>query len=289
MAKKKFASRLTKQDLIKAGIKDIYYDPVEPRYHIIGSDGEEISIYKGRQDYLYIALYDLDDEGNRIKVPITRKYKYRGSIKEIDSYNHKSKPMPLSRAVYAWFYGEASEGLVVDHIDNKHYTHYDNRLDNLQLITPQENSTKNRIKGKHKGITELHCDMKKPIEYYLDKCDYWLLEYEQEKKERGSKTEYAHNCSRNYWVYKKKIRYWYKHKKEWEEYNRLETAKAKAFQYQQERLSKIKQLKEEIKKAKEISIDEWRKKLKEYKEFIETHPFKTAEELEKMFLEQVIQ
>lgn len=283
---RKFASRLTKEDLIKAGIKNIYYDPNEPRYHVITNNGEELNIYS-KWGYLAFSLYELDENGNRIKVPITRKRKYRGSVKETDSYIYKGGSITLHRAVYAWFHGEITEGLVVDHVDNKHTTHYDNRLENLQLITQKENSTKNRIKGKHKGISELPCSMFKPIQHYIDKCNYWLLEYEREKEERGSKTEYAHKCAFNYWVYKKKINYWYKHKAEWEEYQRLETAKAKAFQYQQERRSKIKQLKEEIKQAKEVDKTLWHKKIKEYNTFLENFPYKTTEELEKTFLDEI--
>lgn len=94
-----YATKLTKEALIKAGIKDIYYDPDEPRYHIIDNGGEEVNIYKGKQDYLYFTLYELDSEGNKIKVPIKRKYKYRGCVKETDGYVYKGKPMTLSRAV----------------------------------------------------------------------------------------------------------------------------------------------------------------------------------------------
>lgn len=284
---RKYASRLAKEDLIKAGIKDIWYDPDEPRYHVIGNDGEELSIYKGKQDYLFIALFELDDEGNRIKIPVKKKYKYRGSEKEIDSYTYKGKPMNLSRCAYAWFNGEVPEGLVIDHIDNKHMTHYDNRLDNLQLITQRENSLKNRPKGYRWGRTDLPCNMTKPIQYYIDKLNYWLMEYEREKAERGSATNYAHSCRKSYCEYKRKIRYWYNHKAEWEEYNKLETASAKALQYKQERASKIKQLREEIKKAKEVSKELWRQKIKEYNTFLENVPFKTEEELEKLYLSEL--
>lgn len=288
MAKKrKFAQRLTKEDLIKAGIKDIWYDPDEPRYHVIGNDGEEISIYNNKWDYLSFNLYELDENGNRIKNPIRRKYTYKGTVKETDSYNYKNRPITLSRAAWAWFNGEVPEGLVVDHVNNKHTTHYDNRLDNLQLITQRENSLKNRSKGLNNNTSEWPCSMKKPVEFYIDKCNYWLMEYEIEKAEKGSKTSYAYNCKHNYYAYKKRIRYWYKHKAEYEEYNRLETAKLKAFQYQQERRSKIKQLKQEIKQAKEISKELWRQKLTEYNTFLENFPYKTAEELEKLYLSEL--
>lgn len=284
-----YAEKLTKEDLIRAGIKDIWYDPDEPRYHVIGNDGEELTIYNDKRGYLAFTLYDLDDNGNRIKKPIKRKYKYRGSVKEVDSYVYEGRSMTLSRAAYAWFYGEATEGLVVDHIDNKHTTHFDNRLDNLQLITQKENSLKNPAKYFLKGITEIPCDMTKPLEYYIDKYNYWTLEYQREKEERGSTTNYASNCRHNYSVYRKRIRYWFKHQNEYEDYIKLESARISARECQQERLSKIEQFKEEIKQAKEISKKLWHEKIKEYKEFLKNSPFQRREELEKMFLEQVIQ
>lgn len=230
-------------------------------------------------------MYDVDDDGNKIKVPITRKYKR--CRKKSNTYNYKSKKITLSRVVWAWFNGEASEGLVVDHIDNKHMTHYDNRLDNLQLITQKENSIKDHPKGHRNSITEIPCDMTKPVEFYIDKFNYWLMEYVKEKEERSSYTNYASNCRHNYCIYKKRIRYWFKHKSEYEEYQRLELARAKAFQYQQERLSKIEQFKQEIKQAKEISNDLWHKKLTEYNTFLKTHPFQRQEELEKLYLDEI--
>ena len=62
-----------------------------------------------------------------------------------------------------------------------------------------------------------------------------------------------------------------------------------AREYQQQRRNKIKQLKEEIRKAKEISKELWHQKIEEYNTFLKNFPFTRAEELEKMFLEQVIQ
>ena len=248
---RRYAQKLTKEDLIKAGIKDIYYDTAEPRYHIIGNDGEEISIYTDKRGYLFFRLYDLDANGNRIKIPTTRKYKRCRKVS--NTYNYKGKKMTLSRAVWAWFKGEASEGLVVDHVDNKHTTHYDNRLDNLQLITQKENSIKDHPKGHRNSITEIQCDMTKPLEYYIDKCNYWTLEYNKEKEERSSYTEYAHKCRSAYSVYRKKIRYWFKHQKEYEDYIKLESARISAREYQQERAAKVNMYIEEIRKAKEIS------------------------------------
>lgn len=280
----KYAQRLTKEDLIRAGIKDIYYDPAEAKYHIVCKNDKEIKLHRNKQRYFSFNVYDLDAEGNKIKKPIKRKFK--GCRKETNTYIYKFKTITLHRAAFAWIKGEVPEGYIVDHLDNKHETHYDNRLDNLQLLTPEENLAKERPNS-NKG--EMYCLMTKPVEYYLEIYNYWLLEYEREKRERSSATEYAHKCRCFYNNYRKKIRYWYNHKAEWEEYNKLETAKVKALQYQQERASKKKQFQQEIKQAKEISKELWRQKVKEYNTFLENHPFMRQEELEKMFLEEVIQ
>lgn len=218
MAKRKFAQRLTKADLIKAGIKDIYYDNDEAKYHIIRNDDKEIKLYKGKHRYFYFTIYIIDENGNRVKKPIKRKFKH--AKKETNTYKYKTRNITLHRAAYAWFNLEVPEGYVVDHIDNKHDTQYDSRITNLQLLTQEENCTKERPNSK---TAELPCDMKKPIQHYIDKCNYWLLEYEREKKERSSYTEYAGKCRTYYCAYKKRIRYWYNHKAEWEEYNKLET------------------------------------------------------------------
>ena len=130
--------------------------------------------------------------------------------------------------------------------------------------------------------------MTKPIEHYLETYNYWLMEYQREKKERSSSTEYAHKCRSFYNIYRKKIRYWYRHQNEWEEYIKLQSARISAQEYQQERASKINQLKDEIKKAKEISKELWHQKIEEYKTFLKKFPFTKAEELEKMFLQEVI-
>ena len=278
----KYASKLTKEDLMKYGIKDIWYDTNEEKYHIISKAGNEINLSKNKQKYLSFSVYDLDEDGSRIKKPI----EVKRLTKVSSTYNYKTKSITLHRAIYAWFKGEVPDGYIVDHIDNKHTTHFDNRLENLQLLTPGENLAKERPNS---NINEIPCDMKKPLEYYIDNYNYWTLEYNKEKEERSSSTEYAHKCRCFYNIYRKKIRYWFKHQSDYEDYIKLESAKASAREYQQERLDKIKQYKQEIKEAKKISKEFWREKVKEYNEFLKKFPFTKAEELEKMFLEKVIQ
>lgn len=157
------------------------------------------------------------------------------------------------------------------------------------MITQKENSTKDRPKDSRNSVTEIPCDMTKPIEFYIDKCNYWTLQYQKEKEERSSYTNYASNCRHNYCNYRKKIRYWYRHQNEWEEYIKLQSAMVSARDYQRKRVDKIKQYKQEIKEAKKISKELWHEKLEEYKTFLEKFPYAPQKELEKMFLEEVIQ
>ena len=280
----KYAQKLTKEDLIIAGIKDIWYDTNDSKYHILNNSGKEVKLYKNKQHYLYFTIYKLDENGNKIKRPT--KIKDKRCKKEIDSYVYALRTITLHRAIYVWFKSEVPDGYIVDHIDNKHDTHYDSRPENLQLLTPAENLAKERPTS---NTDEIPCDMKKPLEHYIDKYNYWTLEYEREKEERSSSTEYAHKCRCFYNIYRKKIRYWFRHQNEYEDYIKLESARISAQDYIQERASKINQYKQEIKQAKKISKELWHQKVEEYNTFLKNFPFTKAEELEKMFLDQVLQ
>lgn len=75
----------------------------------------------------------------------TRKHKYTASktYPVINfSYNNKQYCFPLSRIIYAWFNNEVKQGYVIDHIDNNPFN---NKLENLQMITPEENLKKRFI------------------------------------------------------------------------------------------------------------------------------------------------
>ena len=59
----------------------------------------------------------------------------------IISFSYKGKPhaIPLARLLWAWFYSEVPAGYDVDHINNNQF---DNRLENLQLLTREQNLKK---------------------------------------------------------------------------------------------------------------------------------------------------
>lgn len=181
----KYAKQLTKDDLIKAGIKDIYFNPYDLQYHIINKYNRELSLYQNHQRYIYFIILDLDDQGQYIKRPIKRKRK--GYKKIYDTYIYKTKTIPLHRAIYAWFKGDIPQGMVVDHIDNKHETHYDNRLENLQLLTQAENVSKAKSNYRASDIKELRKNIKETHEAYTknktsDNRYIWKLSIENLKK-----------------------------------------------------------------------------------------------------------
>lgn len=93
----KYAEQLTKEDLIKAGIKDIYYNPDDLKYHVLTKDDKEKGLSRNKQNYLYFYIYELDDEGQYIKKPINRKFKACKKIS--DTYIYKTKTLPLHRAI----------------------------------------------------------------------------------------------------------------------------------------------------------------------------------------------
>ena len=73
----------------------------------------------------------------------TRKHVYRPNKKypkvSFTARSYGKFNIPLSRLLYAWFVGEIPDGYVVDHIDNDPYN---NDIDNLQILTIEENLAK---------------------------------------------------------------------------------------------------------------------------------------------------
>lgn len=181
----KYAKQLTKDDLKKMGIKDIFFNPYDLQYHIIDKNDKELPLYRDKHNYLYFYSYDLDDQGQYIKKPIKRKRK--GYKKIYDTYRYKIKTLPLHRAIYAWFKGDIPQGMVVDHIDNKHETHYNNRPENLQLLTQAENVLKAKSNYRASDIKELRKTVREAHEAYTknktsDNRYVWKLSIENLKK-----------------------------------------------------------------------------------------------------------
>lgn len=153
---RRYARILTKEELIKSGITAIT---------------EDARVFKGAIEvtpkkldkatgYLMLNIYDTDAEGNFIKRP----------KKDKPGYSYKVRRIGLHRVVYAWMYGCVPEGLVVDHINNKHDDLVDYNINNLQLSTQLHNNHKDRTQVKEAKMPK---NKKYTRQEILDKIDYY--------------------------------------------------------------------------------------------------------------------
>lgn len=193
----RYGRKLTKQDLINAGITEI-----TPEGRVFRGEVEINAYPNGAQNYLVISIYDRDENNNLIKIP----------RKDINSYTYKYRTLGLHRVMWAWFYGEVPEGMVIDHINNQHYDLKDYRLDNLQILTPAENLEKE----KGESTKMLKCQMTKPREFYENKLNHYTVLYEKAKTDGDAEGAHAYRTSVA--NYKARLRYWDEHKEEYEKY-----------------------------------------------------------------------
>ena len=198
--RKTYASRLTKEMLIKSGIELITEDGTVIR------NGKQVILSKDKNGYLMLGIYELDENGNKIKIPITKICK--GHKKPSNTYNYKVRTIGLHRAMWAWFYGVVEEGYVIDHKSNKHTSIEDYHISNLQIISQRENS----IKNPRTSFRELKCRLDKPISYYEEKLTYYEDLYKKAMK-NGDKKEIRKQAN-NTCNQRSKIRYWLSHKAE---------------------------------------------------------------------------
>ena len=153
-----------------------------------------------------IPLYELDEDGNKIKIPMKRQFK--GCKKESNTYVYKMRTLGLHRVMWAWFNNSVPSGYVVDHINNKHDTLEDYQLSNLQLLTPAENLAKERGKSNK----QMKCSLKRPLSWYEERLTMYLAQYEEAKKNHEANE--AHRLRTNIANIKAKIRYYLAHKDE---------------------------------------------------------------------------
>ena len=198
--RKTYASKLTKEMLVANGIELITEDGV------VIKNGEQVIPTQNKKGYLMLTLYDLDKDGNKIKMPITRICK--GCKKPTNTYIYKPMVIGLHRAMWAWFYGVVEEGWIIDHISNKHDSIEDYHISNLQIISQRENS----IKNPRTSFRELKCRLDKPISYYEDKLAHYEDLYKKAVKEHNQKE--INRQVQNINNQRAKIRYWLAHKAE---------------------------------------------------------------------------
>ena len=204
-----YAKRLTKERLIQEGFTEITKEG-----RLFKGDREVFPRWNGKESnsnrYLCIFVSQRDAEGHLIKGK-DRVYKYTrkdGSIGESISWNGKLEALGLHRVMWAWFHGEVPEGMVVDHINNKHSRIEDYHLDNLQLLTPKENVMKERICN----VKEIPCKLSRPRSYYEEKLAKYEAIYEQAKANHDA--EAAHKQRTNIAQTKARMRYYDNHNKE---------------------------------------------------------------------------
>ena len=111
--------------------------------------------------------------------------------------------IPVHRAVYAWYHGSIQDGLVVDHINNDKQ---DNRLENLQLLTPKQNIWKDR----ECDVREIRCRLNKPRSFYEDKLNRYIAEYENAKLMKDA--DLAHKMRAYISNTRARLRYWDSHR-----------------------------------------------------------------------------
>ena len=194
--RKDYASELTKEELIKAGVVAVDLENCK----VYGKYGEIIPTINS-QNYLMLSLYELDENGNKIKVPIKRTYKGTTKTSVYNTYTYKTLPVSLNRLLWAWKYGKVRAGYIIDHINNKHDNLEDYKLENLQEITPAENVTKEKPESNFMIKPAKH----KTIEYYAIKLNHYIKLYEQAKKDHDA--DKAHKLRSNISQVKARIRW----------------------------------------------------------------------------------
>ena len=154
-------------------------------------DGKECKQYLNSSGHLVVSVYD---RVRRSCTPMEKRKNYTGN-----------RVIPVHRLVYAWFHNYVPEGMVVDHINN---IKTDNRIENLQLLTPSENIWKDRAAN----TKEKKCKLNKPKSYYESKLRHFTNQYEKAKKEHDAIN--AHKYRSYISQYKARLRYYDNHKGE---------------------------------------------------------------------------
>ena len=121
-----YCKKLTKQELLDAGFTDVKY--IEGQWRVFRCWRKNNSKAKVNSE-ISITLACGKDKYRPVK------YYY----KITQSFNSKLSNIPLSRLIYVWFKGDIPDGYVVDHINNDSF---DNRPENLQLLTVGDNLKK---------------------------------------------------------------------------------------------------------------------------------------------------
>lgn len=192
-----YARKLTKEELMEHGITE-----VTTTGRVFKGDEEWLPTIDN-QGYFMYRVYDRDENGNKIK-------QLRPDATKDWQYVYKARAIGLHRLMWAWHYGECPEGMVVDHINNKHEHIEDYYLSNLQLLTPAQNVAKERDNW---HVWELKCDLSKPRSHFETKLEGYTQLYEQAKKDKDAKA--AHKLRSNVAQTRARLRYYDSHIEEY--------------------------------------------------------------------------
>lgn len=204
------------------------------------------------RDYLeYLGITEVSEDGTKImKGEQELTQHYDGHYKQITLYDpavRKATPENLRnnstgqlyfgvhRIVYCWYNRVIPAGMVIDH---RNSNKLDNRLENLQLLTPQENINKER----GESTKQIKCKLDRPRDYYEDKLAKYLALYEEAKKNHD---EYkAHKQRANLANIRARLRYYDAHREE------AETLMAKKKEYTEEEAARLSAKKQSVKDRK---------------------------------------
>lgn len=203
-----YAKKLTKAELISEGITEITKEG-----RVFKGDKEIFPHWvsnKTTGDYLGITIYERDSENRLIKGKdrVYKRTRKDGTISETLGYLGIPRTIGLHRAIWAWIYDEVPEGMVVDHINNKHSQIEDYYLSNLQLLTPKQNLAKER----EESTRQLKCKLNKPRSFYEEKLAKYEALYEEAKIAKNA--DQAHRFRSNMAQTRARLRYYDSHKQE---------------------------------------------------------------------------
>lgn len=180
-----YAKHLTRDYLEYLGITEVSEDGTK----IMKGDKELNQHFDGH--YKLITLYD---PAIRQACPVELRTNTTGQIH-----------FGVHRIVYCWYNRIIPTGLVIDHLNSDKT---DNRLQNLQLLTPKDNVNKERPES----TTEIKCKLDRPRSYYEEKLAKYEKLYELAKATKDA--EKAHHLRSNIAQTRARLRYYDNHTEE---------------------------------------------------------------------------